>query len=379
MNLRLTDEELAFRAAVRAFLTDNLPPSIHRKMVDRRHLDKADVVSWQRILNARGWAVPAWPVEWGGTGWSAMQRLIFFDELHQASAPEPLSFNTNMIGPVLIAFGSEAQKHRFLPRIANLDDWWCQGFSEPGAGSDLASLRTMARREDDHYILNGQKTWTTLAHRADWMFCLVRTATGARKQEGITFLLVDMRSPGLKVRPIHSIDGEHELNEAFFDDVRVPVENRVGEEGMGWSYAKYLLGHERTGIARTGVTKERIQRLKSVAGTVDTGSGPLASDPRFREKVAELEVELKALEITQLRILDNQRHRTDHSPDPAASMLKIKGSELQQRASELMLQAAGPHGVRRLAPDEAPGSDVSWAASAATTNYFWRAFSIFGG
>lgn len=379
MDLRLTDEEVAFRADIRNFIADNLPSAIQRKMVERRHLDKSDIVAWQRILNARGWAVPAWPKEWGGTGWSAMQRLIFFDELHQASAPEPLSFNTNMIGPVLIAFGSDEQKRRFLPRIANLDDWWCQGFSEPGAGSDLASLRTSARREGEHYVLNGQKIWTTLAHRADWMFCLVRTDNSGKKQRGISFLLIDMKTPGLTVRPIHSIDGEHELNEVFFDDVRVPVENRVGDEGMGWSYAKFLLGHERTGIARTGVTKERIQRIKAVAGQTGSHWGILADDPQFRQKVAALEIELKALEITQLRILDAQRHRTDSSPDPAASMLKIKGSELQQLASELLLQAAGPQGVRRLAPQEEPGTGDSWAAAAAPTYYFWRAFSIFGG
>ncbi|HYY84384.1 MAG TPA: acyl-CoA dehydrogenase family protein, partial [Beijerinckiaceae bacterium] len=261
MDLRFTDEELAFRQEVRAFMKSALPERLRRKMIDRHHPSKQDLVDWQQTLNAKGWAVPHWPVEWGGTGWDPVRQYIFQDELQQAPAPSPLPFNTSMVGPVIIAFGSEEQKRRFLPRIANLDDWWCQGFSEPGAGSDLASLKTTAKRDGDHYVVNGQKTWTTLAQHADWIFCLVRTDMAAKKQEGISFLLIDMKTPGITVRPIETIDGGHEINEVFLDDVRVPIENLVGQENKGWDYAKFLLGNERTGIARVGISKARVRRL----------------------------------------------------------------------------------------------------------------------
>ncbi|MGH7061663.1 MAG: acyl-CoA dehydrogenase family protein, partial [Stellaceae bacterium] len=256
MDLRFTPEETAFRDEVHEFFRANLPSPIHRKLVEGKRLAKEDIVTWQRILNRKGWAVANWPAEWGGTGWTPVQQYIFQDELQQTPAPQPLGFGVTMVGPVMIAFGSEAQKQRFLPRIANLDDWWCQGFSEPGAGSDLASLRTAAKRDGDYYIVNGQKTWTTLAQHADWIFCLVRTDPQAKKQQGISFLLIDMKTPGITVRPIITIEGGHEVNEVFFDDVRVPAENLVGEENKGWDYAKYLLGRERTGIARVGLSKE---------------------------------------------------------------------------------------------------------------------------
>ncbi len=235
MDLRFTPEEIAFRDEVRAFFRSALPESIRRKLVEGRKLTKDDIVDWQRILNAKGWAVPHWPVEWGGTGWSAVQQYIFQEEMQQTPAPPPLGFDVNMVGPVIYTFGTEEQKRRFLPRIANLDDWWCQGFSEPGAGSDLASLKTSAKRDGDHYVVNGQKTWTTLAQYADWIFCLVRTDPAAKKQQGISFLLIDMKTPGITVRPIVTIDGGREVNEVFFDDVRVPVENLVGrgEQGLG--------------------------------------------------------------------------------------------------------------------------------------------------
>ena len=233
MDLRFTPDEIAFRDEVRAFMREALPPPIRRKMVEGRRLVKDDIVTWQRILNAKGWAVPHWPVEWGGTGWTPVQQYIYREELQQAPAPEPLQFGTTMVGPVIAHFGSEAQKHRFLPRIANIDDWWCQGFSEPGSGSDLASLRTTAKREGDHYVVNGQKTWTTMAQYADWIFCLVRTDAKAKKQEGISFLLIDMKTPGVTVRPIQTIDGGHEVNEVFFDDVQVPRANLVGDENQG--------------------------------------------------------------------------------------------------------------------------------------------------
>src|SRR5579871_4240383 len=345
MDLRFNDEEIAFRDEVRAFFNKNLPENIRRKMVEGKKVGKDDIVTWQRILNKKGWAVPHWAKEWGGTGWSAVKQYIFLDEMQQAPAPPPLQFGVYMVGPVIIAFGSEAQKKRFLPRIANLDDWWCQGFSEPGAGSDLASLRTSAKRVGDHYVVNGQKTWTTLAQHADWIFCLVRTDPAAKKQEGISFLLIDMKTPGITVRPIQTIDGGHEVNEVFFDDVRVPAENLVGEENKGWDYAKYLLGRERTGIARVGLSKERLRRIRELASLERVGDRPLIEDERFREKLAGIEIELKALEMTQLRVVADERRRERGKPNPASSILKLKGSVIQQATTELLLDVVGPYGL----------------------------------
>jgi pimeloyl-CoA dehydrogenase large subunit len=385
MDLRFTPEELAFRDEVRSFIANRLPAAIRDKLVEGRHLAKDDIVAWQRILNQKGWAVANWPKEWGGTGWTPVQQYLFQDELQQAPAPQPLGFGVTMVGPVIIAFGSEAQKKRFLPRIANLDDWWCQGFSEPGAGSDLASLRTSARRDGDFYIVNGQKTWTTLAQHADWIFCLVRTDREAKKQEGISFLLIDMKTPGITVRPIITIEGGHEVNEVFFDDVKVPVENRVGAENKGWDYAKYLLGRERTGIARVGTSKERIRRIRELAALANDGDRPLIEDERFREKLAELEVELKALEMTQLRVVAAERHRRDNKPDPASSILKIKGSEIQQRTSELLLEIVGPYALPYQPEREdeerwnEPPIGPEWAGPIAPTYFNWRKISIYGG
>jgi pimeloyl-CoA dehydrogenase large subunit len=384
MDLRFTPEETAFRAEVREFMRTALPPAIRRKMVEGRRLVKDDLVAWQRILNAKGWAVPHWPVAWGGTGWSPVQQYIFRDEMQQAPAPEPLQFGTTMVGPVIATFGSEAQKRRFLPRIANLDDWWCQGFSEPGAGSDLASLKTAARRDGGHYVVNGQKTWTTMAQYADWIFCLVRTDPAARKQSGITFLLIDMRTPGVTVRPIQTIDGGHEVNEVFLDDVRVPAENRVGEENKGWDYAKFLLGNERTGIARVGMSKARIRRLKEIASLERLGDKALIEDERFAMKIAAVEVQLKALEMTQLRVVAAERSR-DGRPDPASSILKIRGSEIQQAISELLMEAVGPYAW----PDQVPHDETErwneppigpeWAGPQAPHYFNWRKVSIYGG
>lgn len=384
MDLRFTSDELAFRDGVRAFMREALPAAIRTKMVENRRLVRGDYVTWQRILNARGWAAPHWPVEWGGTGWTAVKQYIFRDELQQAPAPEPLPFGVNMVAPVIIAFGNEAQKRRYLPRIANLDEWWCQGFSEPGAGSDLASLTTSARREDDCYVVNGQKTWTTLAQYADWIFCLVRTNPGAKKQLGISFLLIDMKTPGVTLRPIQTIDGGHEINEVFFDDVRVPAENLIGEENKGWDYAKFLLGNERTGIARIGISKARLRRVKELAALETTGGAALIDDQRFAMKIAAVEVELKALEMTQLRVVAGERGE-DKKPDPASSILKIKGSELQQTISELLLEIAGPYAL----PDQMPPDDsdrwneppigADWAGTLAQHYFNWRKVSIYGG
>jgi pimeloyl-CoA dehydrogenase large subunit len=382
MDLRFTPDEMAFRDEVRAFMRAALPAPVRRKMVEARRLEKDDIVTWQRILNAKGWAVPHWPVAWGGTGWSAVKQYIFHEELQQAPAPDPLPFGVNMVGPVIIAFGSEAQKRRHLSRIANLDDWWCQGFSEPGAGSDLASLKTTARRNGDAYIVNGQKTWTTTAQYADWIFCLVRTDPAAKKQQGISFLLIDMKTPGITVRPIQTIDGGREVNEVFFDDVRVSVENRVGEENRGWDYAKFLLGNERTGIARIGTSKARIRRLKEIAALERVGDKPLIEDERFRMKIAAVEVELKALELTQLRVVAAARDRNE--PDPASSILKIKGSEIQQAVSELLLEAIGPYALPQETHDDGdrwnePPVGPEWAAALAPHYFNWRKVSIYGG
>jgi pimeloyl-CoA dehydrogenase large subunit len=383
MDLRFTPEENAFRDEVRTFLRAALPESIRRKMIEGRRLAKEDLVGWQRILNAKGWAVPHWPVEWGGTNWSPVRQYIYREELQQAPAPDPLPFGVNMVGPVIIAFGSEAQKRRHLPRIANLDDWWCQGFSEPGAGSDLASLKTAARREGDHYVVNGQKTWTTLAQYADWMFCLARTDQAAKKQDGISFLLIDMKTPGITVRPITTIDGGQEVNEMFFDDVRVPIENRVGEENRGWDYAKFLLGNERSGIARVGVSKARLRRLREIAALERVGDKPLIEDERFRVKIAAIEVELKALEMTQLRVVAAERR--GNRPDPASSILKIKGSEIQQAISELLLEAIGPYAVAGEAPHEEderwnePPVGHDWTTGLAPQYFNMRKVSIYGG
>jgi alkylation response protein AidB-like acyl-CoA dehydrogenase len=341
MDLRFTPEELAFRDEVRAFFRANLPAGIRTKLVEGKHLAKDEIVTWQRILNAKGWAVANWPAEWGGTGWTPVQQYIFQEELQQTPAPQPLGFGVTMVGPVIIAFGSEEQKKRYLPAIANLDVWWCQGFSEPGAGSDLASLRTAAKRDRNHYIVNGQKTWTTIAHLADWIFCLVRTdAALERKQEGISFLLIEMKTPGITLRPLPLMDGRHEVNEVFFDDVEVPVENRVHDEGKGWTVAKYLLGHERMNTARIGTSKRELERLKAFAAAQVKNGAPLTEDARFRDKLSRVEIELMALGITNLRFLDQLRG--GRALGAEVSMLKIKGTEIQQALAELMLEAGGP-------------------------------------
>lgn len=389
MYLQLTPRELAFRDEVRAFLSSSVPQDISDKLLNDRRLSKEDIVRWQQILNARGWAVPHWPVEWGGTNWTAVERYIFREEMQAFPAPPPLDFAVDMIGPLLIAHGSDDQKRKFLPRIANLDDWWCQGFSEPGAGSDLAALKTAARRDGNEYVLNGQKIWTTMAHYADWMFCLVRTAHGEKMQSGISFLLVNMKSEGITVRPIITMEGDHEVNEVFFDDVRVPAANLVGEQDRGWDYAKFLLSNERATIARVGVSKARIRRIKELAASEYCMGRPMIEDRRFREKLAAVEVELKALEMTQLRLVAGEESdgRTGAS-DATASLLKIKGAEIQQATTELLVELAGPFAMpfvdderQEFVGDGWNGPFVTpeWAARAAPTYFHWRKMSIYGG
>jgi pimeloyl-CoA dehydrogenase large subunit len=384
MDLRFTDAEIAFRQEVRDFIAKELPAATRERMLAGKSPTKQMVVDWQKKLNARGWAAPEWPKEAGGPGWTLAQRYIFREELQQAPAPSPLGFNINMCGPVIIEFGTEEQKKKFLPRMLNLDDWWCQGFSEPGAGSDLAGLKTRAVREGDHYVVNGQKTWTTLAQHADWIFLLVRTDPAAKKQEGISFLLCDMKTPGITVRPIITIEGGHEVNEVFFDDVKVPVENLVGQENRGWDCAKFLLGNERFGQARVGASRERIRRLKVIAQESLDGGRPLMEDPEFRRKVTEIEVELKALEMTVMRVIATETKRKDKKPDPATSVLKIKGTEIQQLCSELLMKAAGPYAWVDGDPDEEGGGnevDVApdWALGLAGVYFNWRKQSIYGG
>jgi alkylation response protein AidB-like acyl-CoA dehydrogenase len=335
MDLNYSAEEEAFRDEARSWLHANLPADLQQKVSSYAHLAKDDLLRWHRILAKKGWVAPAWPKEWGGTGWNVVQRYIFEEELGNCGSPPLIPFGLAMCAPVLLRFGTEAQKNRFLPRIFNGDDFWCQGYSEPGSGSDLASLKTKAVREGDQYVVNGQKIWTTLAHYADWIFCLVRTDSSvARRQEGISFLLIDMKTPGITVRPLILMDGAHEVNEVFFDDVRVPAENCVHDEGKGWTVAKYLLGYERMNTGRIGASKRELVALKKM-------SLERQKDVRFRDRLARLEIELMALEITNLRFLDRMR-RTGEQPGADVSMLKIKGTEIQQGLTELMMQALDP-------------------------------------
>ncbi|WP_072806894.1 acyl-CoA dehydrogenase family protein [Rhodococcoides yunnanense] len=375
MNLALTEEEAAFRDEMRTFFTTEIPAEIREKNRVGIEVSREDMVTTMRILNENGLAVPHWPVEFGGRDWTPVQRHIWLDEMQLASVPEPLAFNASMVGPVIATFGSQEQKEKFLPATANLDIWWCQGFSEPEAGSDLASLRTTALRDGDDYIVNGQKTWTTLGQYADWIFTLVRTDPEApKKQAGISFLLIDLKTPGITVRPIKLIDGSFEVNEVFFENVRVPAENLVGEENQGWSYAKFLLGNERTGVARVGHTKVRLERAKEYAASTTVGNGTLLDDPLFAARYAELENEVLALELTQLRLVSSS---ADGKPNPASSILKLRGSELQQAATEMLMDIAGPDSLPYEGGDdiESPG----WAQRSVPTYLNYRKVSIYGG
>jgi alkylation response protein AidB-like acyl-CoA dehydrogenase len=340
MDLNYSPADDAFRADIRAWLDANLPQALRAKVLDHKRLNRDDYASWHKLLGTRGWSVVAWPKEYGGPGWDATQRHIWDEECARIGAPGVLPFGVSMVAPVLMKYGSDAQKAHYLPRILDGTDWWCQGYSEPGSGSDLASLRTRAERQGDHYVVNGQKTWTTLGQFADMMFCLVRTDTGAKKQEGISFLLIDMKTPGITVRPIITLDEDHEVNEVFLEDVKVPLENLVGEENRGWTYAKYLLGHERTGIARVGQSKRELVFLKRLAANQKKGSVSLLADPVFSSKIAGLEIEMMALEVTVQRVVASEAN--GRGPGPEASMLKIKGTEVQQALTELMVEAVGP-------------------------------------
>jgi len=382
MQLELSPEDAAFRDEMRDFFTTKVDQDIRDAVAERRELTREQIVRSQQTLNAAGLAVPHWPVEWGGRGWSPLRRHIWHEEMQRASVPPPLAFNTSMVGPVIATFGSEEQKQRFLPGTANLDIWWSQGFSEPDAGSDLASLRTTAVRDPStgsgqaaDFVVNGQKTWTTLGQYGDWIFNLVRTNPDVKKQAGISFLLIDMKSPGVTVRPIELIDGGHEVNEVWFDNVRVPAENLVGEVDKGWDYAKFLLGNERVGVAPVGSTKRVLAQAKDYARSVAVGEGrTLLDDPLTAARIAELENELLALELTALRVV---AHSADGKPHPASSVLKLKGTELQQAVSELVVDLAGPASLASGAGDDS--SLAGWSRRATPVYLNLRKASIYGG
>lgn len=383
MDVVLSPQEEAFRQEVRAFLKDKLPADIAEKTGNGFRISKQDHVRWQKILHEKGWIAPNWPVEHGGTGWTPMQKHIFDEECALAGAPMVIPFGVTMVAPVIMKFGNDAQKQRFLPRILSSDDWWCQGYSEPGSGSDLASLRTKAVLDGDHYVVNGQKTWTTLAQHADWMFTLVRTQDTGKPQEGITFLLIDMKSPGISVHPITTLDGSAEINSVFLEDVRVPVENRVGEEGKGWTYAKYLLGHERTSIAAVGRSKAQLRKLKGIARTELAGGKPIIEDPDYARRLAQIEIDLLSLESLVLRTLYAESEGRPVGAEP--SFLKIKGTQIQQGLTDLLMEAIGPYAApyqpeafREEGWNEEPvGPD--YGPALAPLYFNWRKASIYGG
>ncbi|HEU4969747.1 acyl-CoA dehydrogenase family protein [Sphingomonas sp.] len=381
MDLEFSPEDLAFREEARAFIAENYPAALRGKQDEGEELGKEDFLSWHRVLAKKGWVAPAWPKEYGGPGWTTTQRFIWSEELARADTLPIVPFGINMVGPVIYTFGTPEQKARFLPRILSGEDWWCQGYSEPGAGSDLASLRTKAVRDGDHYIVNGQKTWTTLAQHADWGFFLVRTDPDSKPQEGISFLLLDMKSPGVTVRPIITLGGEHEVNEVWLEDVRVPVDQRIYEENKGWTCAKFLLAHERTGIAGVARSKRGVERIKTIARSEVDGDRPLIANPFFKRKIAELEIDLTALEYTELRTLASEA--SGRGPGPESSLLKIKGTEIQQRITELALEAVGHYGAPYFrgfgeGDNEHPiGPD--YAHRAAPTYFNGRKTSIYGG
>ena len=381
MQLEFSPAEIAFQQEVRAFIAKNYPENLRSVQDEGHDLSKEDFLSLHRTLAKKGWIAPAWPVEYGGTGWTATERFIWSEELAAADCVATMPFGLSMVGPVIYTFGTPEQKARFLPGILSGDDWWCQGYSEPGAGSDLASLRTKAVRDGDDYVVNGQKTWTTMAQHADWGFFLVRTDSDAKAQEGISFLLIDMKSPGVTVRPIITLGGEHEVNEVWLEDVRVPVENRVYEENKGWTCAKFLLAHERTGIAAVARSKRGVEKIKAIARTEQDGDRPLIANPFFKRKIAELEIDLTALEFTELRSLAGEA--SGKGPGPESSLLKIKGSEIQQRITELALEAVGHYGAPYFrgfgeGDNEHPiGPD--YAHRAAPTYFNARKTTIYGG
>ena len=382
MNLDFSPEEIAFRNEVREFIRENYPKELEG-IGSREDLTREEFLAWHKVLGKKGWSTPAWPEKYGGTGWTSTQRYIWSEENARVDALMPLPFGVSMVAPVIYTFGNEEQKARHLPGIRSGEVWWCQGYSEPGAGSDLASLKTTAVRDGDHYVLNGQKTWTTLAQHADWGFFLCRTDPTAQKpQEGISFILVDMNTPGIEVKPIKLIDGTHEVNETWLTDVRVPVENLVGTENEGWTYAKFLLAHERSGIAGVARSKRGVERLRSIASEELVDGQPLLQSQDFARKISQLEIDLTALEFTELRTLASEA--AGKGPGPESSILKVKGTEIQQRLTELTLEAVGNYGAPYGYGMENTGNDgfgvgPDHANFAAETYFNMRKTSIYGG
>lgn len=373
MERRLSADDAALQTTLRQFFTEEFPADLREKVATGRKLDAEDIRRSQRLLAEAGYAAPAWPVEWGGQDWTPLQRHIWNTEMQAAAVPPPLPFNVTMVGPVIQTFGSRELQERFLPKTLTAEIWWCQGFSEPNAGSDLASLRTTAVRDGDHYVVNGQKTWTILAQHADWIFALVRTDPAApKKQQGISFLLIDMRSEGVTVRPIRMLDGGVEINEVFFENVRVPADQLVGEENKGWTYAKFLLGNERVGVANNGMIKRWLTTLKEHAAQVRTPEGSLLTEPVVAARFAELESRLMALELTALRTSANSR---DGRPDPASSILKLVGSELEQEVLEFAADVAGPMSLVWDPLTSVP----DWAAVTMPLDLNYRKATIYGG
>ena len=382
MDLNYTAEEQAFQSEIRAFMAENLPKRIAHKVRYHKRLTKDDMVEWHAILNKAGYLTGHWPKEFGGRSWNAIERSIFDEEMSLAYGPRMVPFGVNMLAPVLMAFGTPEQQQHYLPRIADGTDWWCQGYSEPGAGSDLASLKMSAVRDGDEYVLNGQKTWTTYGQHADWIFCLVRTSSEGKKQEGISFILVDMNTPGVEVRPIILLEGTHEVNEVWFTDVRVPAANLIGEENKGWTYAKYLLVHERSGIAGVGMAMAGLEHLKAIANDQQKDGKPLAEDPFFAARMAEIEVDLSAMRISNLRV--TQADSDGAPPGPQTSMLKIKGTVLRQQINDLTRRALGPYAMPFVSEaleagynDEPIGPDYANPVAADYFNH--RKTSIYGG
>ncbi|SIR61540.1 acyl-CoA dehydrogenase family protein [Pseudacidovorax sp. RU35E] len=382
MELEFTPEERAFADEVRDFIAGHLPPDIAQRVEHDLHLERDDYMRWQQILGRRGWHAYTWPTSQGGPGWSVIQRYLFETISGQMNCPTIQPFGPRMVGPVIYNFGNAQQQAQHLPGIRDSTVWWCQGYSEPASGSDLASLATRADDAGDHYVVNGQKIWTSYAHHADWMFCLVRTRRESRKQEGISFLLIDMRTPGIEVQPIPMLEGTHSFNAVFFTDVRVPKANLVGEEGQGWRYAKFLLEHERVENSNIGFSTFALRRLRRMAAAVQDRGRPLVEQPLFRAKLARTEAQLKALEMTTLRALSSMG--SGSSPGAGlASALKIRGTEIGQSLTELLFEAAGPLGQRldpALAHGEGDLAGLDASLRGAPANYFWRrAMSIYGG
>jgi len=378
VDINFSAQDLEFRDEVRQFFANEYKPTqVSPEGVKPEDDYKDAIIRWQKKLYAKGWIAPGWPKEYGGTGWTVTQKFIYETERGAAGIPDVVPFGLKMVAPVIYTFGTEEQKAKFLPRILSSDDWWCQGYSEPGAGSDLAALSTTAEYAGDNYIVNGRKIWTTLAQYADWIFCLVRTTKDIRRQQGISFLLIDMKTPGITVKPIVSIDGKHSLNEVLFEDVLVPVANRIGEQDKGWTYAKALLAHERTGMAEVADSKRALRELKLRAAAEVNGGQAMIKDPIFQLRLSDIEMELMALEYTELRVFASMA--AGGQPGPESSLLKIKGTEITQAIQELQLQLASYYGGALQGDLDNTELGHNFANEARRNYMYGRAATIYGG